>query len=136
MIDKIFYIIYNSYYKHGEYKNDIPPLTVFGIFFYSIYSIIMLTVTFIDFIFDSKTYFSHGNQTFFKFVMCGLITFFAFYYRKRYQAIYNRYKDNGFYNSKKAKFLAFTFIILVCLSPMIFAILSVRIKQGVWVTFS
>ena len=38
-MNKLFYIIYNAYYKHGEYKNDNPSLTVggmFSVFYYSI----------------------------------------------------------------------------------------------------
>lgn len=33
MLDRLFFIIYNSYFKDGTYKNDIPPLTAGGIFF-------------------------------------------------------------------------------------------------------
>jgi len=45
MINKLFYIIYNTYYKHGNYKNDIPPLTVFGIFYTAIVSTCFSMIT-------------------------------------------------------------------------------------------
>jgi len=39
MLDKLFYIIHSAYYKHGKFKNDIPSLTVGGIFSISFFCI-------------------------------------------------------------------------------------------------
>jgi len=49
MINKLFYIIYNSYYKHGQYKNDMPSLTVGGIFLGCFFGIGISISTLIDF---------------------------------------------------------------------------------------
>ena len=77
MVYKLFYIIYNAYYKHGEYKNDIPPLTVGGIFLGCFFSLGLLSYVILGW----------GNPIYYKvpkinkptmliFTMVGLLIYF------------------------------------------------------------
>ena len=43
----LFFHIYNAYYKNGNYKNDIPHLTAFGIVGTSLSIMIVVTVLFV-----------------------------------------------------------------------------------------
>jgi len=121
MIDRLFYIIYNSYYKHGKYQNDIPPLTVFGIFCMGLLSLIF-TIFLCVYHLKDPYYFRHNPQPPGQgviFIISIIITYFAFYYKKRYKEIYNKFKDISSYDTKHARFLAFSFMILLILSPLI-----------------
>ncbi len=106
MINKLFYIIYNSYYKHGEYKNDTPSLTVGGIFlvfFFSIgYSGLIIIKLLNDPFFLYLPKLSKPILILFT-ILFGIIVFFMFYHNKWYQEIYLTYKEDVFLNSKLAK---------------------------------
>ncbi len=121
-MDFIFYIIYNSYFKHGNYKNDIPPLTVGGIFTVVFFCVILL-------IKGIHSYYSYGDipaRSFGKVYniaigwMCAGLVYLVFYHNKRYIKIYHRFKDNQFANSWPGKILGWMAIALLMLSPFIF----------------
>ncbi len=132
MINKLFYIIYNTYYKHGNYKNDIPPLTVFGIFYTAIVSTCFSMITGIAMVNDPIFF----NQHLPKIIMPLLlitsvaITYFSFYYKKRYKLIYNKYKDNLNYDSLFSKILAFTIIVILIISPFIIVLIRNKMYFG------
>ncbi len=133
-MNKLFYIIYNSYYKHGEYKNDIPSLTVGGIFlifFYSIIKSVLIIVGWINPVYYQINF--DKPLRFLFFVLYGFIVYFLFYYKKRYKSIYNMYKENEFLNSKKGKILGFCSVILVIVLPIILGIVRNKIVHGYWV---
>ena len=136
MINKLFYIIYNSYYKHGEYKNDTPSLTVGGIFlvfFFSIgYSGLIIIKLLNDpfFLYLPKLI----NTILILFtILFGIIVFFMFYHNKRYQEIYLTYKEDVFLNSKLAKLLGFFIVFFIILSPLIIGLVRNKICFGYWV---
>lgn len=134
-MDKIFYIIYNSYYKHGKYKNDIPPLTVFGIFCVSICSIGIL-VDFAYHLMEDPLYYRNKKQNGgvgVWFLCSVLITYFTFYHNKRYKSIYEKFKDFPQYDNMRYKIIAFTFMILLILSPIIFGLIYNKLQFGNWV---
>ncbi len=121
-MDFIFYIIYNSYFKHGNYKNDIPPLTVGGIF-----TVVFFCLTLL--IKGIRAYVLYGNVPFAGFeknhapivgFFCAIAAYLMFYRNKRYINIYNQFKDNQFANSWPGKILGWMAIILLMLSPFIF----------------
>ena len=133
-MNKLFYIIYNSYYKHGAYKNDIPSLTVGGIFFIlfsSILKSIMMLVEWTE-TFYKKFEYSSGKNFFIITSSC-LLVYFVFYHNKRYQKIYTKYKNNAFLNSKTAKLLGFSLVIIMILSPIFLAAIHTKIKYGWWI---
>ena len=131
----IFYIIYNSYYKHGNYKNDIPAYTVFFIFAISFFCQIYFLVILWKFIEDP--YFrSIGISkliTLFMALSCLVITYLFFYVNKKYILIYETYKDNLLANSYLGKSIGWIFIVLSILLPFIFGLIRNKIYFGNWV---
>lgn len=136
MINKLFYIIYNSYYKHGEYKNDTPSLTVGGIFlvfFFSIgYSGLIIIKLLNDPFFLYLPKLSKPILILFT-ILFGIIVFFMFYHNKWYQEIYLTYKEDVFLNSKLAKLLGFFIVFFIILSPLIIGLVRNKICFGYWV---
>lgn len=133
-MDKLFYIIYNSYYKHGKYKNDIPPLTVFGIFCIATFSVI-IGIVYSFYLINDPTYFrthkAPGKGIFF--AVAVIITYASFYNNKRYKLIYNRFKDVSKYDSLTYRFIAFVIMFLFIISSMIFMLVYNKIYFGEWV---
>ena len=128
----IFYIIYNSYYKHGNFKNDMPAYTVFFIFTISFFCQMLFLIGLWDLIDDPYTIAEISKlANIFFFLSCFAITYFLFYVNKRYIIIYNTYKDNSFANSRLGKFMGWSFIILSILSPFIFIIIRNKIYFGI-----
>lgn len=136
-MNKLFYIIYNSYYKHGEYKKDIPTLTVgaiFGIFFSSIGRSILDIIGWINPIY----YPIKLSKPFFWLLLIAYsaIVYFAFYHNKRYQKIYEAYKEDVFLNSQKGKFFGFFIVFGIILLPVILALIHNKIFLGYWIRIS
>ncbi len=136
MIDKLFYIIYNKYYKHGEYKNDNPPLTVFGLFFIATLCLVYLAYLVPKVTVDPTAYEQHRLRAPHNviFILGLTITYFSFYYQQRYKRIYEKYKEDTRLDSISVRVTAFVIIYLAILSPFIFIILWIRIHQGMWIT--
>lgn len=135
-MNRLFYIIYNSYYKHGEYKNDTPSLTVGGIFlifFYSIGSTGLIIIRLIN-----NPLFRHSPKLgkpiqLLITIFYGIIVYFIFYHNKRYQKIYETYKEDVFLNSKLVKHLGFFIVFFVILFPFIIGLVRNKIYFGHWV---
>jgi hypothetical protein len=137
MIDKFFYIIYNSYYKHGGFKNDHPTWTVGGLFVFLFFAIVLLLDLFlIRYSHNSISIFpidNHRKHSLFELSpakIAGLVGFavvyFLFFFRKRYEDIYEKFKDDEFLNSTKAKRIAYTMLISICVAPFIIPLLLGR----------
>ncbi|WP_396168845.1 hypothetical protein [Flavobacterium sp.] len=133
-MNKLFYIIYNSYYKNGAFKDDIPSLTVGGIFvvfFYSVFKFFLILIEWFNPIYSTmklgKTfvYISIG--------LYGILVYFLFYHKRRYRFIYERYKNDKFLNSKLAKRIGFFFVILMILSPIMIVAVKTKITYGWWI---
>jgi hypothetical protein len=133
-MNKLFYIIYNSYYKNGAFKDDIPSLTVGGIFvvfFYSVFKFFLILIEWFNPIYSTmklgKTfvYISIG--------LYGILVYFLLYHKRRYRFIYERYKNDKFLNSKLAKRIGFFFVILMILSPIMIVAVKTKITYGWWI---
>ena len=134
MIDKLFFIIYNSYYKHGSYKNDIPPLTVFGIFTIAFYSVWALIVDIIHWSIDENFYIKRTPHLDNRWYILGgaVITYFLFYFNKRYKKIYLKYKENKLLDSKSVKVLGFTIMVFFILLQLIVIVIYENFRRGNW----
>ena len=134
LFNLIFYIIYNSYYKHGNFKNDVPAYTVFFIFRFSFFCQMLFLIGLWDLINDPYTnaeISKLANIIFF--LSCLAITYFLFYLNKKYVVIYNTYKNDLFANSHLGKFMGWSFIILSILFPFLSALIINKIYLGNWV---
>lgn len=134
LLDKLFYVVYNSYYKHGEFKNDIPPLTVGGIFGIMLLCMALSVFCILGWINPVYAKLPKLNKVILTLVMLffGALVYFIFYYDQRYRKIYNLYKENKFLNSQAAKIECFAFIIVVILLPMALLLIRNKIANGHW----
>jgi len=134
-MDRFFYIIFNSYYKHGSYRKDIPSVTVFGIFVGFFFGLILLLIEVNEF-FKNPRFKGLGMEKtdyYLLGILSAAIVYFLFYFRKRYAVIYEKYKDSRFLNSKGAKILGFCVAVLFIISPLLFGIVRNKIIFGYWV---
>ena len=135
MVDKLFYIIFNSYFKHGDYKNDIPPVTVFAIFMMAIFCLGLCLLCAGYLIRDPNHFVKHkplyGYHLWF--VASAVINYHLFYHKKRYRRIYEVYKDNLVYDTLLYRVAAFIVIVLLILSPFIMALFYNKLHSGHWV---
>ena len=133
--DLTFYIIYNSYYKHGSYQNDMPAFTVFFIFAIAFFcQLFFLRVVFR--IIDNPYHRTLGMsrmEIYALSLLSALIIYFLDYYKKRNLLIYEGYKNNLFANSSLGKFVGWAFMGLSILSPFIFLLIRNKIYFGHWV---
>lgn len=132
-MNKLFYIIYNSYYKHGKYKNDIPPLTVFGIFCVAIFSILN-TVADVIYLIKDPTYFrthTAPSPTVYFFISI-IVTLLLFYRNKKYKKIYNKYKNVEKYDKIEIRIIAFSIIVMLIIFPILFALVYNKFYFGSW----
>ena len=116
VIDYIFFGIFNTYYKDGNYKKDIPWYTTMmifsGMFFLNISSILYL--------FSSKKGYPVSKPI--GFVIggfCVLLSYLLFIYHKRYESIYTAFSS---YDKKQRllnKSVAWTYIGLSILSAFL-----------------
>lgn len=138
--DKWFYILCKSYYKEGDEGQVINPTigTVFflmvlvftGLFFFCL-------ILWHDIRFWSKNRFylvpppwpliGHKPFTLFIVLIFCVVTYFVFVKDKRYESIMELYKDNVFLNSKPAKFLAFTGVVVAAASAFLFRVFIVEL---------
>lgn len=136
-MNRLFYVVYNSYYKNGEYENDIPSLTVGGIFLIFLSSIVKSISIIIGWVNPVYSKIKFDKLTLLLFlILYGIIVYLLFYHKKRYLTIYQKYKDNTFLNSKLAKRLGFFIVILVIISPIILVMIQTKIHYGWWIKFS
>lgn len=134
LLDKLFFVIYNSYYKDGGYKNDIPSLTVGGIFGIFFLSLTLSAYCIIGWVYPEYERLPHWSKSVLTLItlMFGVLTYFIFYHHKRYTKIYERYKGNEFLNGRIAKFGSFTIIIIGIIFPLILALVRNKISKGHW----
>lgn len=119
-MDRLFYVIFNSYFKNGNFKNDQPLLTAGGFFIMIFFSILKFLARaykhFIDEDLGDTLYELHE----FFYVIVGLIIyFFVFIFRKRYEKIYFRYQNNEFLNKKVVKYLGFLLAYILIFIPWV-----------------
>jgi len=88
----IFFHVYNSYYKNGSYRNDIPHLTAFFIVG-AAFSMLILTLI----LYTSKVLF---DLTFSKLVVMAFFVVpmplfaFQFLYKSKYKLIYKEFRKS------------------------------------------
>ncbi|MFB5945715.1 hypothetical protein [Albibacterium profundi] len=134
MMQKLFYIVYNSYYKHGEYRNDVPLVTVWGILVVSLASLTVFGIFAVHALLKPTARLpSQIKDTWMLIYIFYSVLYCVFFvFNKRYVKIYNRYKDDQFLNSKTGKAIAWAFVIFSFVSPFAFALIWNKIVFGAW----
>lgn len=128
MMDRFFFIIYNSYYKHGKNEKDTPVVTVGMILGIAVFCLAMLVIAIAYMITSPELKRPFAMEE----LMPVLFLYCILYYllvvkNKKYNKIYNLYKENEFLNSRTARLLAWSIVFISILSPFIFAYLKVYV---------
>ncbi len=121
-MDFIYYIIFNTYYKHGNFKNDKPPFTVFFIWLLCFFCITLSLKTIYEIVYLGPYYKGKGFGKYSKYligILCGTLVYFMFYFNKRYVNIYLKYRNNHFANGLVAKLFTWFFVIFLIASPFL-----------------
>ncbi|WP_418513990.1 hypothetical protein [Corallibacter sp.] len=95
ILNILFFHVYNAYYKDGNYSNDIPHLTAYGIVGFSLSTLFTTTIMFILTLLNIKLI-----DYYFLVILVGtlLLLFYYFFYEKKYDTIYNLIKDSKWDN--------------------------------------
>jgi len=121
ILDYLFFGIYNSYYKDGHYKNDIPELTAMsifaGMFGINTFTMLWLFIGLNEFQIGKTDAYLLGG---FWFLFC----YFIFVFRKRYKKIYEKFSNLSFEQKKLNKFISWSYILLTFISFSIIALLK------------
>jgi hypothetical protein len=104
----IFFHIYNVYYKDGNYKNDIPYLTAFGIVACSLSIIIVVSVLLL--LKGTLETTLSKESIILLTVVCLSIFSYIFLIRSRYKSIYQEIKGSKWDN---VGFKALSWVIVV-----------------------
>lgn len=131
MLTKLFFIIYNTYYRNGNFKNDIPPLTVGGIFlifFFCTGMSIHATLRLLEI--NSLASTDVMSPRFATVIVLGSVvtTYTLFFMNKKYTIIYEKFKDDIFLNSFFGKVLGFLIVILGIILPFVLAYIRLKYK--------
>ena len=130
----IFYVIYNSYYKHGNYKNDNPPFTVFFIFVIFFFCQLLFLIELYRVIQDPYTRVIASKSILRVLAFsCFIPTYLLFYLNRKFNVIYDTYKADLFANSFTGKILGWFILIFFILSPFIFSLIRNKIFFNEWV---
>jgi len=135
-MNRLFYIIYNSYYKHGKYNNDNPSLTVGGMFLVFFLSI-CLDIAFLIKLMEDPLFLNFPKKSkpimLLVISMFGSIVYFLFFYNQKHHKIYEIYKEDVFLNSKTAKYLGFFIVFFTIVSPLIIGLIRNKIYFDYWI---
>ncbi len=133
-MDKLFFVIFNSYYKDNEFKNDNLPLTVGGLFFGMFFGIYMFFCY--SYIIYQDVNARQGPTDTLAYLMVILsfsTTYFIFFWNKRYMNIYEKYKDNVTLRKKSIKYFYFFLIFFLILSSLFLGLIRNKLVFGNWV---
>jgi len=131
-IDFIFYTIFSYYYDNGKTnEKNYPPVAKTYFIFLLFFNFLLIGVYIISNfnVLEKNKPFLWGISAKIGTPICAIITYFVFYFNKRYLRIYERFRTNTFANNKNGKILGWTLFFLGLTSP--FAIGYIRL----WIYF-
>lgn len=134
-MDKLFYIIYNTYYKKEEHERGVSPTTLFGIFTIAFFCLGLCFLFGAYLVQDPDHFIKHKPTagTNILVIASAVTTYFMFYHKKRFLVIYDKYKDNPVYKTLPCRILAFTIVFLLIVSPFIMGLVYNKLHTGHWV---
>ena len=133
-MDKLFFVIFNSYYKDNEFKNDNPPLTVGGLFFGMFFGIYVSFYYCYILYLDIETRQGPTDSAAYLLGLLSLVTtYFCFFWNMRYMSIYEKYKDNATLRKKSIKYFYFFLLFFLILSSLFLSLILNKLVFGNWV---
>lgn len=125
-MDFLFFVMYNMYYKDGNYKNDMPAYTVFMQFTACVFGVLWGGVSAFYWYYKDSCYdYASLSKGFLALICAMTITYFLFYHNNRYKKIYLTYKDNVFARS----FLARVISVLVMFCMLLFSLIVIYFQR-------
>jgi Ca2+/Na+ antiporter len=123
-LDKVFFLLYNYYYKDGNYKEG--KFEKFVPWHYTIFILNLGSILWTILIMSIGIYYLFHmfvNKSYSPYFLCISLIYFSFYYsyfinNRRYQKIYDEFKNNV-KNSKSKSILTLIFVLL---APLILII--------------
>lgn len=135
MIDKIFFILHNAYYRDGQYgKDETPNLTVCVLLGSVLFTWLVVFMALAPHFGFEKPALAKLNTHLAGFG-CLLVVYFSFYFRGRHKRIYDRYKDQRKLSTRTARVIAYISTFLLIVLPFILMIIVQRIDNGEWIKF-
>ncbi len=133
---KLFFVIFNSYYKYNNYRDNIATsFTVCGLFALSIFCLSISALTIFSVL--SNNYYKPPKFNFFSSILgtavCLVISYLLFFYKDKHKEIFEMYKDDAYLTSSVPYRLGNGFLILCMLSPFILVLIRNKIILGRWV---
>ncbi|WP_223032942.1 hypothetical protein [Hanstruepera marina] len=122
ILNILFFHVYNAYYKDGNYSNDIPHLTAYGIVACSLSMLFTSILLFTFALLDVKL---AKISVIILFVGFLLLLFYYFFYEKKYATIYNLIKDSKWDNFR-FKIASWLIVILGFVSVVVYSYLFNR----------
>lgn len=123
ILNLLYFGIYNFYYKDGNFKSGIPSYTSMMIFagcFFANISFLILLFS------ENMNAFPFGkSEAIMVAIACAFISFFLFVWKKKYERIYNEFKDSDrrtVHNFFSWLYVCVSFLLLI-LPPMLRMIL-------------
>lgn len=133
-MDKLFFVIFNSYYKDNQFKNDNPPLTVGGLFTVMFFGIYMFFCY--SYIIYQDANARQGPTDTLTYLMAFIslaTTYFIFFWNKRYMTIYEKYKDDSSLRQKSTKFICFFKVFFLIMCPLFLGLVRNKLVFGNWI---
>lgn len=133
-MDRLFFVIFNSYYKDNQFKNDNPPLTVGGLFFGLFFGIYVSIYYCYIFYIDIEVRQGPTDSAVFLLGFLSLLTtYFGFFWNKRYLTIYEKYKDDIALRNKITIFFCFFLVFFLILSCLFLIAIRNKLVFGNWI---
>lgn len=133
-MDKLFFVIFNSYYKDKQFKYDNPPLTVGGLFFGMFFGIYMFFcycyLMYLDVGERQGPTQSFGYSLGF---LSFITTYLVFFWKKRHMAIYEKYKNDASLRKKSTKFYCFFLVFFLIVCSMFLILIRNKLVFGNWI---
>jgi hypothetical protein len=118
LVEVIFYHIYKSYYKGGNYRNDIPHVTAFGIVSCSI--IIIFITGFLTFLRLFTEQLVNKGLVISLFVFLSVVLFYFLLYKSKYKRIYTEIKGSR-WDTVFFKILSWSVLVIAFLVATLYA---------------
>ena len=92
ILNLLYFGIYNFYYKDGNFKSGIPSYTSMMIFAGCFFANISFLIYILS---ENKNVFPFSKgEAIVVTILCAFISFFLFVWKKKYERIYNEFKDS------------------------------------------
>lgn len=127
-MDFLFFVMYNMYYKDGNYNNDRPAFTVFIQFCASFSGFNLGIIKFFYWITEGSCYqfFYTIPMIFLVMPIAFIMAYFLIFYNKRYEKIYEKYKNKQVGNHIITRII----VVMIMFALLLFGLIIAYLKNN------